>query len=107
MLRGVIPTTLGVDKGYAAGSFLTDLVGRVVRPHAAMKVEPVKAKGDEADRRRSMLKRMKTIGYAISKRKRKLIEEAFGWIKTVAGLKRTRLVSRWKLTMQMQLSAAA
>lgn len=105
--HGVIPTTLGADKGYAAGSFLTDLVGRVVRPHVAMKDEPVKAKGDEADRRRSMLKRMKTIGYAISQRKRKLIEEAFGWIKTVAGLKRTKLVGRWKLAMQMQLSAAA
>jgi len=105
--HGVVPTTLGADKGYAAGSFLGDLVGRVVRPHVAMKDEPIRAKGDDADRRHTMRRRMKTIGYAISQRKRKLIEEAFGWIKTVAGLRRTRLVGRWKLRMQMQLSAAA
>ena len=105
--HGVIPTTLGADKGYGAGSFLSDLVGRVVRPQVAMKDEPVKATGDDADRRRMMKRRMKTIGYAISQKKRKLIEEAFGWIKTVAGLRRTKLVGRWKLRMQMQLSAAA
>lgn len=105
--HGVVPATLGADKGYAAGSFLTDLVGRVARPQVAMRDEPIKATGDDADRRRSMRRRMKTIGYAISQRKRKLIEEAFGWIKTVAGLRRTRLVGRWKLKMQMQLSAAA
>ena len=105
--HGVAPATLGTDKGYATGSFLTDLVGRVVRPHVAMREEPIKATGDDADRRRSMRRRMKTIGYAVSQRKRKLIEEAFGWIKTVAGLRRTRLVGRWKLKMQMQLSAAA
>jgi transposase len=64
-------------------------------------------KGDDADRRRTMRQRMKTIGYAISQRKRKLVEEAFGWIKTVAGLRRTKLVGRWKLRMQMQVSAAA
>jgi transposase len=105
--HGVVPTTLGADKGYAAGSFLSDLVGRVVRPHVAMKDELIRATGDDADRRRTMRQRMKTIGYAISQRKRKLVEEAFGWIKTVAGLRRTKLVGRWKLRMQMQLSAAA
>jgi len=105
--HGVIPATLGADKGYGAGSFLSDLVGRVVRPQVAMKDEPIRATGEDADRRRTMRQRMKTIGYAISQRKRKLIEEAFGWIKTVAGLRRTKLVGRWKLRMQMQLSAAA
>jgi hypothetical protein len=30
-------------------------------------------------------------GYAISQRRRKLVEEAFGWIKTVAGQAKTRL----------------
>ena len=105
--HGVTPATLGADKGYAAGEFLTDLVGRVVRPHVAMKDGPIRGEGDEADRRRSMRRRMKSVGYAISQRKRKLIEEAFGWIKTVAGLRRTNLVGRWKLKMQMQLAAAA
>jgi hypothetical protein len=35
------------------------------------------------------------------------IEEAFGWIKTVAGMCRTRLVGRWKIKQQLQLAAAA
>ena len=29
-------------------------------------------------------------GYAISQKKRKRIEEIFGWLKTVAGLRKTR-----------------
>jgi len=31
------------------------------------------------------------LGYPTSQRIRKRIKEAFGWIKTVAGLRRTRL----------------
>jgi IS5 family transposase len=32
------------------------------------------------------------VGYALSQRKRKLIEEIFGWMKTVGGFRRTRYV---------------
>lgn len=105
--HGQVPQTLGADKGYASGEFLTDLVGRVVRPHVAMPGVPIKGGSDEHDRRRAMRRRMKTIGYGISQRRRKLIEEAFGWIKTVGGLARTKLVGRWKLGLQMTMGAAA
>src|SRR5207253_917362 len=35
------------------------------------------------------------------------IEECFGWLKTVAGLGRSRVAGRWKLRPLLQLGAAA
>lgn len=46
-------------------------------------------------------------GYKASQRRRKMIEEAFGWIKDYAGLARTRPVGRWKIGMQVAMAAAA
>ena len=43
-----------------------------------------------AGARRSTAARPAIAGYAVSQRIRKRIEEAFGWIKTVAGLRKTR-----------------
>jgi len=54
-----------------------------------------------------MRERLKDVRYAVSQRCRKLVEEGFGWLKTVAGLARTRLVGRWKIRQQMHLAAAA
>jgi transposase len=105
--RGTVPTTLAADKGYASGEFLSELVGRVVRPQVAMPEVPIRGDTDEHDRRRTMRRRMRTVSYGVSQRRRKLIEEAFGWLKTVAGLARTRLVGRWKLKLQFAMSAAA
>jgi transposase len=102
-----VPTTLGADKGYASGEFLGDLVGRVVRPHVALPEGPIKGDTEEHERRRMMRRRMQSLGYALSQRRRKMIEESFGWIKTVAGLARTKLVGRWKLKLQMLMAAAA
>jgi hypothetical protein len=45
--------------------------------------------------------------FRTSQRRRKMIEEAFGWIKDYARLRRTRLVGRWKIRMQMMMAAAA
>ena len=46
-------------------------------------------------------------GPAMSQRRRKLIEETFGWIKLGAGPRWTKLVGRWKLAMQVPIAAAA
>lgn len=54
-----------------------------------------------------MARRLRTTCYRLSQRRRKKIEEAFGWINTVAGMCRTRLVGRWKINQQLQLAAAA
>jgi transposase len=107
----LVPKTLGADKGYDRGRFLLELEERGVRPHVATKdgtiggtsrrdPEPIAA-------RKRMRRRESSVGYKISQRCRKKVEEAFGWIKTVGGLVRTRLVGQWKLLQQMHLAAAA
>jgi hypothetical protein len=46
-------------------------------------------------------------GYAASQRARKRIEEAFGWIKTVAGLRKTRFRGLDRVGWSFALAAAA
>jgi hypothetical protein len=57
--------------------------------------------------RRRIRSRQAEAGYTLSKRCRKKTEEAFAWVKTVAGQARTKLVGRWKIVQQMKLAAAA
>ena len=70
-------------RGYDAADFVEGLRTLNVRPHVAQNVS----------RRRSAMDRRTTRhpSYAASLRARKRIEEAFGWIKTAAGLRRTKL----------------
>ena len=46
-------------------------------------------------------------GYAQSQRRRKLVEEAFGWIKTIAGQAKTRFRGLERVGWSFQLAAAA
>ena len=46
-------------------------------------------------------------GYRLSQKCRKKIEEGFGWLKTLAGLGRSRVVGRWKLGQLLEMGAAA
>ncbi len=46
-------------------------------------------------------------GYAASQRVRKRIEEAFGWIKTVAGQEKTRFRGRHRVALAFTFAAAA
>jgi transposase len=108
------PRTVGGDKGYDGGPFLLELEERNIRPHVPTRgpkiggtAHKTKAQLPLIAARKRMRRREKTVGYRISQRCRKKIEEAFGWIKTVAGLCRTRLVGRWKIKQQLELAAAA
>jgi transposase len=108
------PKTAGSDKGYDSGPYYLELEKRGVTPHSAMRagtvggtVRRARAHLPLIEARKRMARRLKNSGYKISQRCRKKIEEAFGWIKSVAGLYRTRLVGRWKIKQQMQLAAAA
>ena len=75
--------TLGADKGSDAADFVEELRTINVRPHVA---------GNTSGRRSAIDRRTtRHPGYAKSQRIRKRIEEAFGWIKTVAGLRKTKL----------------
>jgi transposase len=71
--------TLGADKGYDRKEFIQELREHQVTPHLACKPHSI------IDARTTS-----HSGYAISQRKRKRIEEIFGWLKTVAGLRKTR-----------------
>ena len=71
--------TLGADKGYDSKEFVQALRDHQVTPHLACKQTSII---DERTTRHP--------GYEISQQKRKRIEEIFGWLKTVAGLRKTR-----------------
>jgi transposase len=108
------PKTLGADKGYDAGDFLRKLERRKVTPHVPIvkpprdpRTVPQKDQVPDIRARRRMQARLDTDGYTLSQRCRKKIEEGIGWIKTVAGLARSRWVGRWKLQQMAELAAAA
>ena len=91
--------TLGADKGYDTRDFVMELRELNVRPHLARNTSG----------RRSAIDRRTTRhpGYATSQRVRKRIEEAFGWIKTVAGLRQTRFRGRERVDLAFTFAAAA
>lgn len=74
------PITLGADKGYDTRDFVAALRERGITPHVARK-RACSALDERTTRH---------PGYATSQRKRKGIEEVFGWIKTVGGYRKTR-----------------
>jgi len=73
---------LGADKGYDSSDFVMELREQAATPHVAQ---------NQSGRRSAIDARTtRHPGYAISQRIRKRIEEAFGWAKTVAGLRKMR-----------------
>ena len=77
-----VAVTLGADKGYDTADFVMELREIDVTPHVAQNTSG----------RTSAINRRTTRhgGYAVSQRIRKRIREGFGWLKTIAGLKKTR-----------------
>ena len=107
-------TTLGADKGYDSGETLIALEERDIESHIAMTnktpADPEKAAKKRRPGIRARLRmkdRQKTVEYSISQRVRKRVEECFGWLKTIAGLDRSRHAQRWKLKQQFELGCAA
>jgi transposase len=91
--------TLGADKGFDAEDFVNELRAMRVTPHVAQ----------NASGRRSAIDGRTTRhgGYAASQRIRKCIEEAFGWIKTVAGQQKTRFRGVERVGFAFTFAAAA
>jgi transposase len=89
--------TLGADKGYDAADFVDELREINVRPHIAQK-----ARWSAIDGRTT-----RHPGYGTSQRIRKRIEEAFGWVKTIGGLRKTRFIGRAKTDFAFTFAAAA
>lgn len=88
--------TLGADKGYDAAAFVKELRGLGVTPHVAQK------KHSAIDGRTT-----RHAGYAVSIKKRKLVEEIFGWSKTIGGLRKARFVGLAKVRAQTIFTFAA
>ncbi|NGY06985.1 IS5 family transposase [Solimonas terrae] len=89
--------TVAGDKGYDVPDFIQMLDRRRIKGHIARK-----DKGSAVDGRTARGK-----GYALSLRRRKMIEEAFGWIETVGGLRKTRHKGLARLSGQALLAFAA
>lgn len=80
-LEGKRRATVGGDAGYNTKDFVEGCRERGVTPHVAGK-----KKGDNLDQRTR-----RHPGYEVSQRKRKRIEQVFGWAKTIGGLGKCRL----------------
>ena len=85
-------STVGADKGYDVASFVAAVRVRAVTPHVAQKVRWSAIDG----------RTTRHAGYHVSQRKRKLVEQVFGWMKTVGGLRKLRhrgvALVDWQLT---------
>lgn len=89
--------TVGADKGYDQAGFVKCLSEQGVKAHVACKKS-----GSAIDGRTARGK-----GYTISLRRRKIVEEAFGWAKTVGGFRKTRHKGLAKVSGQALLCFAA
>lgn len=97
--RRIHPKTLGADKGYHVREFVEHLRQHEIRPHIA-RIENRKTPGLDG-------RTTRTEGYRISQRKRKRVEEIFGWLKTVGGMRKTRFIGQAKTQMAAFISGAA
>jgi transposase len=75
--------TVGGDKNYDVAAFVAAARARAITPHVAQNL--TRRGGSAIDGRTT-----RHPGYAVSQRKRKLVEQVFGWMKTVGGLRKLR-----------------
>jgi transposase len=99
--------TLGCDAGYDDGEFLLALERSGVTAHGAVKACPKQIRGAGDQARRNGWEARRGEAWQISQRRRRLIESIYGWLKTVAGLRKARFVGRWKLRWYAQASLAS
>jgi len=91
--------TLGADKAYDAEDFVNELRSMKVTAHVAQNTSGRSSAIDGRTTRHG--------GYAVSQRIRKRIEEAFGWIKTIAGQEKSRFRGRDRVGWAFTFAAAA
>ena len=91
--------TLGADKGFDTQDFVEQLRKLGVTPHVAQ----------NDSRRRSRIDGRTTrhAGYEISQIKRKLVEQIFGWEKTIGGLRKLRHRGKDRVGWMFTFGAAA
>ena len=92
--------TAGVDKAYDTANFVLECREENITPHVTQNITTVR--GSRIDGRTT-----RHPGYAISLRARKRIEEGFGWVKEIAGLRKVKLRGLAKVDFAFQLALAA
>lgn len=74
--------TLGADKGYDRSDFVEGIRACNTTPHVAQNIHATRPQSAVDDRT------TRHPGYDVSQVKRKLIEESFGWCKSIGGLRK-------------------
>ena len=91
--------TLGADKGYDAQEFIEACLAIGVTPHVAQNTSGRRSAVPDAI--------AQTDGYAVSQQKRKLIEQGFGWAKTVGGIRQVMVRGLERVDQMFVLTMAA
>jgi transposase len=95
--RGRRRLTVGADKGYDSREFVAGARALKITPHVA-----AKKRSGALDRRTT-----RHSGYATSQRRRKLVEEPYGWMKVIGGLRKLRHRGQAKAAAIFTFAAAA
>jgi transposase len=90
--------TLGADRGYDTADFVAELRHMAITPHIAQHTVHRRSNIDARTTRHR--------GYALSQRKRKQVEQAFGWMKTVGLLRKLRHRGGGKVEWMFTFTAA-
>ena len=98
-IPGDQPVTVGADKGYDTKDFVAEARNLGVTPHVAQNNKGRKSAIDGRTTRHA--------GYAISQQRRKRVEEIFGWMKTVGGMRKLRHRGLQLVGWMFTLAAAA
>jgi transposase len=96
--------TLGADKGYDTHDCAMEVRELGITPHVAQN-----AYETATARRRSAIDGRTTRhpGYPLSQKKRKRIEEIFGWLKSIGGLRQTKFRGLGRVRMAFTFALAA
>lgn len=97
--KRVKPKTVGADKGYHEKAFVKALRKKKIKPHVACKVN-LHTPGLDG-------RTTGSAGYRASQIVRKRIEQCFGWMKTVGGLRKTRFKGVVRTDFFARINAAA
>ncbi len=98
-IPGMRRVTLAADKGYDTRDCIRKLRDRNVTPHVAQ---------NDTNRRSAIDGRTtRHPGYEVSQRKRKLVEQMFGWAKTVGLMRKTRHRGTERVDWMFIFTAAA
>ena len=96
--------TVGGDKGYDTKDFVMELRELGITPHVTQNTYET----DKAKRRSAIDGRTtRHPGYGVSQKKRKRIEEIFGWLKTIAGLRQSKFRGLERVGMSFTFALAA